>query len=63
MDDGFTCYHFKAISDKAPDLGTSPIMLQIVTLAPLIFAKLFHTSTCSAGFLEGFDSGFPLACS
>jgi NhaP-type Na+/H+ or K+/H+ antiporter len=42
-DDEFYCYPFKALSEKAPDLGLSPLMLQIVTLAPLIFAELFHT--------------------
>ena len=42
-DDSFACYPFQALIEKAPDTGISPIMLQLLTPAPLIFAELLLT--------------------
>jgi len=59
-DDSFVCYPFKALTEKAPHIGISPITLQLLTLAPLIFAELFHTDFYL--FRNIFGQAFILAC-
>ena len=59
-DDSFVCCTFKALTEKAPDTGISPIRLRLLTLVPLIFAELFRTDVYH--FRNIFGQAFILGC-
>ena len=59
-DDSIACCPFQALIEKAPHTGISPTMLQLLSLALLFCAVLFHTEFRL--FREIFDQTLMPAC-